>query len=598
MTENDEIKFYLEGLPNNPGIYKFIDKNGDIIYIGKAKNIKKRVGNYFVKSKSQNNKIHVLVKNISKIEYTIVENESDALLLENNLIKEFQPKYNVQLKDDKTFPWICVKNEPFPRVFMTRKFLKDGSKYYGPYTSAKMVRTILDFMRQIYKTRTCNFNLSKENICKGKFKVCLEYHIGNCEAPCVGYQTLQEYNTTINGIEFILKGNINKVIDHLEKLMKQFSFEYRFEEAENIKLKINLINRYKSKSTIVNPKISDVDVFCIIDDEKHAYVNYLKVINGAILQTHSLEMLKRLNDDMDELLALAITDVRQKLRSTAKEIIVPSDISSYFPQLITTIPQKGDKKKLLNLAERNAKQMLLAKLKQGEQGYFIKKNRRILETMKKDLQLHSIPDHIECFDNSNIIGTNPVASCVVFRNGKPSKSEYRHYNIKTVSCPDDYASMEEIVFRRYSRIIEEKKDKPKLIIVDGGKGQLNAALQSLDHLNLKDSIPIIGIAKRLEEIYFPGDSIPIYLDKNSETLKLIQKIRNEAHRFGIKFHRDKRSKEFIRSELDEIKGIGEKTKQLLFERAGSVNTVKSLTMKELEDIVGASKARIIHDYFN
>ncbi|MBN1185107.1 MAG: excinuclease ABC subunit C [Bacteroidales bacterium] len=587
----------VKNLPGKPGIYKFIDYEGDILYIGKAKNLKKRVSSYF--TKNYDNKIRVLVSKISNVEYTIVQNESDALLLENNLIKKHQPRYNVQLKDDKTYPWICIKNEHFPRVFITRNIIKDGSKYYGPYTSAKMVRTILEFIQQIHKIRTCTFNLSEKNIAENKFKACLEYHIGNCNAPCIGLQSKENYDNGIKDIENILRGNLSSVLDHLKSLMDQFASEFRFEEANNMKQKIQLLNKFRSKSTIVNPAIHNVDVFSIKDNEKYAIVNYLRVVNGALLQTHSVEIKKKLDESREELLALAIADIRSKVNSESKELIVPFDISEFFSEYTITIPIRGDKKRLLELADRNAKQMLIDKMiqKDSEQKYFQTRDQRVMETMKKDLQLKSIPDHIDCFDNSNIMGTNPVASCVVFRYGKPSKSEYRHYNIKTVQGPDDYASMEEIVFRRYDRMLREKENLPKLIIIDGGKGQLNAALKSLDNLKLRKIIPIIGIAKRLEEIYFPGDSVPIYLDKNSETLKLIQRIRNEAHRFGITFHRDKRSKTFISSELDKIDGIGESTKKKLYEKYKTIAVIKSKSQEELSEVIGSAKAMIIFKYF-
>ena len=595
--KKNEIYDRVKLLPGKPGIYKFINDSGEIIYIGKAKNLKKRVSSYF--NKKYENKIRILVSKIENIEYTVVESESDALLLENNLIKKHQPKYNVQLKDDKTFPWICVKNERFPRVFTTRNIVKDSSKYYGPYTSAKMVRTILDFIRRIHKLRTCNYNLSNENIQANKFKACLEYHIGNCAAPCIGLQSQQDYDIGILDIENILKGNLTSVLDHLNELMKRFASEFRYEEANNIKEKIQLINKFKSKSTIVNPAINNVDVFSIQDNEKYAIVNYLRVINGTLLQTHSLELKKKLDETKEDLLALAITDIREKINSTSKEIIVPFDISEYFTGFTITVPSRGDKKRLLELADRNAKQLLIDKLvqKDSEQKYFQKRDQRVLETMKKDLQLKNLPDHIECFDNSNIMGANPVASCVVFRLGKPSKSEYRHFNIKTVQGPDDFANMQEIVLRRYDRMLKEQSSLPKLIIIDGGKGQLSAALKSLEELNLRKKISIIGIAKKLEEIYFPGDSVPIYLDKNSETLKLIQQIRNEAHRFGITFHRDKRSKAFIGSELDEIRGIGESTKKKLLEKLKSVAEIKTKSQEELAEVIGNAKAKIVFEFF-
>lgn len=590
----ERLKSLIEVLPDKPGVYQYFDERGKILYVGKAKKLKKRVASYFTKN-HENNKTKVLVKRIADIKHIVVEREEDALLLENNLIKKYQPRYNVLLKDDKSFPWICIKNERFPRIFMTRNLIKDGSEFYGPYTSVRMVRLVLDLVRQIYTLRNCKLNLSDSNINSGKFKVCLEYHLGNCKAPCVDKQTEVDYNQGIKEIKKILKGNLQGVKSYLIELMNSFSIEYKFEEAQAIKEKIEIINQYQSKSTIVNPKISDVDVYSIIDDKKAAYINFVKVVNGAIIQAHTIEIKKRLEESLEELLPMAITDIRQKVNSNAKEIIVPFKIDYKFENVKFTVPQRGDKKQLLELSLRNAKYYRLEKMKHQEKANPQKRIDRIMETMMKDLRLTEHPVHIEGFDNSNIQGTNPVAACVVFINGKPNKSEYRKFNIKTVEGPNDFASMEEIVYRRYKRLLEEKKSLPQLIVIDGGKGQLSSAINSLEKLNLTGKIAIIGIAKKLEEIYFPGDSIPLYLDKNSESLKVIQHIRNESHRFGISFHRKKREKSAIKSELESINGIGEKTIQDLLKSFKSISKIKSASQTELAEIVGNAKAKILKD---
>ena len=591
------IKSLLNVLPNKPGIYQFFDKSEKIIYIGKAKNLKKRVSSYFFK-KHISAKTQILVNKIRDIRHTIVDTEEDALLLENNLIKKYRPKYNVLLKDDKTYPWICIKNEDFPRIFLTRNVIKDGSLYFGPYTSVKLVRNILDMLKHHYKTRTCKLKLSEENIQNGKYKVCLEYHIGNCKAPCIGNQTAKDYNDSINEIKNILTGNISSVTKHLRKLMLKYSELYKFEKANEIKEKIQFLEKFQSKSTVVNPRINNIDVFSIIDDEEYAYVNFLKVVNGSIIQAQNIEIKKKLDEDKTQLLPIAIIEIRQRVQSFSKEIIVPFNIDYSLNDIKFLIPKRGDKKKLLELSERNAKIYRLERHKQYEKINHSKHVDRILQTMQKDLRLNILPVHIEGFDNSNIQGTNPVASCVVFRNAKPSKKDYRKYNIKTVEGANDFASMEEIVYRRYKRLLDEKQSLPQLIIIDGGKGQLSAALKSIDKLELRNKIAIIGIAKKLEEIFFPEDPIPLYLDKNSETLKLIQQVRDEAHRFGITFHRDKRSKAMIKSELDEIKGIGEKTKQKLLIELKSIENIKKADFSELEKIVGKAKAKLVFDVFH
>jgi excinuclease ABC subunit C len=527
----------------------------------------------------------------------VVDTEEDALLLENNLIKKYQPRYNIRLKDDKTYPWICIKNERFPRVLKTRNVIRDGSKYFGPYTSYVAANTLLELFKSIYKLRTCNYILSKENVEKGKYKVCLEYHIGNCLGPCENLMEEKDYNTNVNDISNILKGNISSVIIHLKDLMKTFADNYKFEDAQLTKEKLNSLEKYQSRSTVVSSKITDVDVYSIDEDEKFAFVNYLKVIRGAIIQTHTMEIIKKLDENKQDLLLMAIIEIRQNIFSNATEILVPFKLTMGLKNVKFVIPQRGDKKHLLDLSTRNAKYYRLEKVKQVMITKPVLRFDRILERMKKDLQLKELPRRIECFDNSNFQGTNPVASCVVFVNAKPLKRDYRHFNIKTVEGPDDFGSMKEVIFRRYKRLLEEKIPLPQLIVVDGGKGQLSSSVKALEELNLRGKIAIIGIAKKLEELYFPGDSVPLYLDKNSETLKIIQQLRDEAHRFGINFHRNKRSKGFINSELEAIKGIGSKTIQLLLTKYKSVNKIKLLSKEVLESEIGISKTALILNYF-
>jgi len=596
LKNADYLKSLVSALPNQPGIYQYFDSTGKIIYVGKAKNLKNRVSSYFSKSQ-HNRKTELLVRNIAEIKHMVVETEQDALLLENNLIKKYQPRYNIRLKDDKTYPWIIIKNEEFPRVFQTRTVIRDGSAYFGPYTSILTVRTLLEFFRKLFKLRNCKLKLSEDNISQGKFKVCLEYHIGNCLAPCIGKLEPDQYMKNIDQIKEILKGNISGVIKYLKDLMRQFATEMKFEEAAIVKEKLDLLEKFQSRSTVVSNTISDVDVFTIDEDESFAYVNYLKIIRGAIMQTYTLELKKVLEETPSELLELAIVEIRQKIFSNAKEILVPIKLDIEFDGVKFKIPQQGDKKKLLELSERNAKYYRLEKLKHQIVSKTERNEIRILETMQKDLQLNAAPVHIECFDNSNLQGTNPVSSCVVFKNTRPSKKDYRHFNVKSVVGPDDFASMEEVVFRRYKRLLDEETSLPQLIVVDGGKGQLGAALNALEKLNLRGQIAIIGIAKRLEEIYFPGDSVPLYLDKNSETLKIIQQLRDEAHRFGITFHRNKRSGEFIKSELESIPGIGEKTITALLKRFKSVENLKNQGVQSVADEIGNSKAHIIFDFY-
>ena len=592
----DYLKSLIATLPDQPGIYQYFDNTGKIIYIGKAKNLKKRVSSYFTKV-HDNRKTALLVRSIADIKHLVVETEEDALLLENNLIKKYQPRYNVRLKDDKSYPWIVVKNERFPRVFQTRNIIRDGSSYFGPYTSVLTVRTLLGLFRKLYKLRTCNYNLSEENVANRKYKICLEYHIGNCTGPCEGKIKTEDYDQSIEQIRDILKGNISGVIKYLNDLMKQFADEYKFEEANEIKEKLVSLEKFQSRSTVVSSTITDVDVFSIDEDNNFAFVNYLKVIKGAIVQTYTMEIKKSLDEPKPELLGYAIIDIRQKIFSNAKEILVPVIPDISLDKVTFRVPQKGDKRKLLELSERNAKYYRLEKEKQMVISKTQKNSERILETLKKDLRMNALPAHIECFDNSNLQGTNPVAACVVFRNTRPSKNEYRHFNVKSVEGPNDFASMEEIVFRRYHRLIEENKSLPQLIVIDGGKGQLGAALSALEKLDLRGKITIIGIAKRLEEIYFPGDSVPLYLDKNSESLKVIQQLRDEAHRFGISFHRDKRSKDFIKSELENIKGVGKMTIEALLTKFKSVENLKKQPFRTVADEIGDSRAGIIFDYF-
>lgn len=591
------INEQVRALPAEPGVYQFYDSSGKILYVGKAKNIKKRVASYFQKKNHDSFKVNVLVNKINEIKHIVVSTESDALLLENNLIKKFQPKYNILLKDDKTFPWICIKNEPFPRVFLTRNLVRDGSKYFGPYTSASTARTLLDLFRQIYPLRTCKFKLTQDNIREGKFKTCLEYHIENCKGPCEGLQGEEEYMESIKQIQQILKGNLQEVISYSKSKMKEFAEQYNFEDAEKIKNKIEALQRFQVKTTIVNPSISNVDVYSIVDEEKYAIVNYLKITKGAVNQSHTVEIQKRLNESSREILRLAIVDLRERIQSNAKELILPIDLSDELPWLKITVPQKGDRKKILELSERNARLYKLEKKKRQTEAAKSYPAQRIMETLRSDLRMKKLPDHIECFDNSNILGTTPVASCVVFKNARPSKKEYRHYNIKSVKGANDFASMEEIILRRYSRLLAEKSELPKLIIIDGGKGQLSAAVKSLHLLGLRKSIPIIGIAKKLEEIYFPEDPVPLYIDKNSESLRLIQQIRNEAHRFGIEFHRLKRSNEMTRSEIFTIKGVGELSVEKLFKHFKSLEAIKKASFDELSEVLDRSRAAKIMDHF-
>lgn len=586
----------VRSLPEKPGIYQFINDEDQIIYIGKAKNLKKRVSSYFQKA-PDNAKLAVLIRKIKGINHLVVDTESDALLLENNLIKRHLPRYNVLLKDDKTFPWICISNEPFPRVFTTRKVVRDGSKYFGPYTSGKIWKNLIDLIRSTYKIRTCNLNLTDENIKSGKFKVCLEYHIGNCLGPCIGLQDEPDYLNQVDQIGKILKGNTQGVIRMLTENMKHLAENYEFERAAQLKEKIGLLEQFQSKSTVANTKIKHVDVFSIVADERAGYVNFMKVMDGALVQTHSMELKKRLDETEEELLLLAIIEMRERIQSDAPEILVPFNLEYPLENLTITVPQKGDKRALLDLSTRNARYFKMDRQKQQVKHINSSGVTRKLETLQRDLRLTNLPVHIECFDNSNIQGTNPVAACIVFRNALPSKNDYRHFNIKTVTGPDDFASMEEVVYRRYKRMLDEGQDLPQLIIVDGGKGQLRSAMNSIEKLGLRHKIALVGIAKRLEEIYFPGDSVPLYLDKKSESLRLIQQMRNEAHRFGIVHHRRRREKSMAVSALDQIAGIGEQTRTKLLSYFDSIAEIEAAGFDKVSDVVGPAKAKIINDYY-
>ena len=590
------LDIQLKTLPTGPGVYQYYDKDGRLLYVGKAKNIKKRVTSYFTK-KHDSRRISVMVKKIKNIKHIHVETETDALLLENNLIKKHQPRFNVMLRDDKTYPWICIKNERFPRIFPTRKVIKDGSEYFGPYTSFKTVNTLLDLIKGLYQLRTCNYDLADEKIESGKYKVCLEYHLGNCKGPCEGKQSAEEYHENIEDIRQIIKGNFKDSLQYFKSKMAQHAANMEFEEAQRIKDKIEVLQKYQVKSTIVNPRISNVDVFSIISDDSFGYINFLQLSYGSIIRSHTTEIKKKLEESDRELLELSIVELRQRFNSNSKEIYVPF-IVDVGDTVKVTIPKSGDKKKILDLSIRNAKYYRLERFKQIKIIDPDRHVKRLMEQMKKDLRLPEAPTHIECFDNSNIQGTNPVAACVVFKNGKPSKKDYRKFNIKTVTGANDFASMEEVVYRRYKRLLEEEESLPQLVIVDGGKGQLSSGLKALDTLGLRGKITIIGIAKRLEEIFYPGDSIPLYLDKKSETLKVIQQLRNEAHRFGITFHRQKRSKAALETELDTIPGIGEKTVIELLQHFRSVKRVKQASKIELSEVVGNSRAAKIFDFYH
>lgn len=590
--EKTVISEIVRTLPETPGVYQYFDEQGEIIYIGKAKNLKKRVSSYFNKN-HDSARLNMLVRKINNVQYIVVKTEFDALILENNLIKKHRPKYNINLKDDKTYPWICIKKEPYPRVFYTRKVIKDGSLYFGPYPSGRMMHALLDLIRELYFLRTCNLALTKENIEKQKFRVCLEYHMKRCKGPCENKQAEEEYNIQIEAIKDLIKGNLSQVIRQLKEQMNAFAEQLAFEQAEEIKAKILSLENYQAKSSVVSPTVGNVNVLSLVKDDKFAYVNYIDVVNGIVVQSQTIEMKLNLEETDVEIMEMALAEFKSRFESNAKEIILPFELELETDQFTITIPQRGDKKTLLELSQKNVKQYMDEKHKQESIKNPERHTERIMEQMKNDLRLTEWPVHIECFDNSNIQGTNPVSACVVFKNGKPSKKDYRHFNIKTVEGPNDFASMEEVILRRYGRLLEENQPLPNLIVIDGGKGQLGAALNSLEKLNLRGKIAIISIAKKLEEIYFPGDSLPLYIDKRSETLKIIQHMRNEAHRFGITHHRKRRSKGAIGSSLNAIEGIGEKTSQELLRHFKSIKRIKEAKLEEITEVIGASKAEIV-----
>ena len=586
------IEIQIKTLPTDPGVYQYFDKDDTVIYVGKAKNLKRRVTSYFTKV-HDNAKTRILVKKIYRMEHIVVPTEVDALLLENNLIKKYRPRYNILLKDDKTYPWICIKKEPFPRVFSTRKVIHDGSEYFGPYPNVKTVYTLLELIRGLYPIRTCNYDLSEQKIHKKEYKVCLEYHIGNCMAPCENKVSEEDYAQNIAAIRDIIKGNFRRSLDQFKTQMKQYASAMEFERAQEIKEKLESLENYQAKSTVVSPKITNVDVFTIISDESYGYVNFFQVAYGSIIRSHTLEIKKKLDESEKEMLSLAIVDLRQRFNSQSKEIYLPFEIH-LGPKVKVTVTKLGDKKKLVALSQRNAKFFRLERFKQIKIIDPERHVKRLMQQMKTDLRLQEEPVHIECFDNSNIQGTNPTAACVVFKNCKPFKRDYRHFKIKTVVGPDDFASMEEVVHRRYKRLADEGQSLPQLIVIDGGKGQLSSAVKSLDRLGLRGQIAIIGIAKRLEEIYYPDDSIPLYLDKKSETLKVIQQLRNEAHRFGLTLHRNIRSKNALKSPLDDIEGIGPKTKELLLKEFKSLKRIKAAEQREIILLLGKVKGSKIY----
>ncbi|WP_242922058.1 excinuclease ABC subunit UvrC [Pontibacter liquoris] len=599
MPANEKLKEKIAHLPHKPGIYKFFDEKG-IIYVGKAIDIRKRVSSYFNRSAQHNKKTLKLVSQIQDIEFTIVDTEADAFLLENNLIKQYQPKYNILLKDGKTYPYICIVNERFPRVITTRNKLNDGSRYFGPYPSGTAMYVVLDLIRTLYPLRTCTYNLSPENIAAGKFKVCLEYHIGNCKGPCEALIDETEYNGHISQIKNILSGNLTVAKNYFKEHMAAAAADYQFELAHQYKQKLDMLEDFQTKSTVVSNTLTNIDVFTITSNEQCAFINYLKVMNGSIILTQSLEIQKKLDEEDADILASVIVQLRQEFESTSREVITNIELTLPLDNISLSQPQIGDKRKLINLSLKNA--LYLRKEREGRQ----EKNKdlneqrelRVLETLKKDLRLLELPRQIECFDNSNFQGDNPVASMVCFKNGKPSKKDYRHFNIKTVVGANDFESMYEIVTRRYQRLLNETQPLPQLIIIDGGKGQLSMAVKALKDLDIYGKVAVVGIAKRLEEIFYPGDKLPLYIDKKSESLKLIQRLRNEAHRFAITFHRSKRDAGTLKTELTEVKGIGPNTAEALLAKYKSVKKLKDLTQQELASEVGAAKAAILYTYFH
>jgi len=596
-AKSEKIQLKLRVLPRKPGVYKFLDTTGKMLYVGKANDLKARVSSYYAK-KLYSGKTRVLVKQIADIEYIVVATEFDALLLENSLIKQWQPKYNIQLKDDKTYPWICIKKEPFPRVFTTRRMIKDGSKYFGPYPSVRVVNTLLSLIRDLYPLRTCALDLSAKKIAEGKHKVCLEYHIGNCKGGCVGLENEETYDQYILDIEHIVKGNLKEVIRSLKQLMNSNAAELKFEGAQLIKSKIETIERYKAKSTVVSPNIHKVDVITMDQDQKSAFVNYLVICNGAIIHGYTAEVNKKMDENEADIIGYVLPELRERFNSDSEVVLLEKSIDLKLDGIRFFVPRRGDKKALIDLSVRNTKFYRLEKIKQEKIKHPQNHSERILEQIKVDFRLEHTPAHIECFDNSNLQGSNAVAACVVFKNGKPSKKDYRHFTIKTVEGSDDFASMEEVVKRRYKRLLDEKGPLPQLVVIDGGKGQLSSAVNALDALNLTGKISIIGIAKRLEEIFFSNDPIPLYLDKRSESLRVIQHLRNEAHRFGIEHHRNKRSKASLSSELTQIKGIGPKTQQQLMHKFKSVSKIRNASLEDLTEVVGSSKAKTLENYFS
>ena len=594
---NADLELQLKTLPTDPGVYRYYDKNGNLLYVGKAKNLKNRVLSYFNKNQA-GYRTRIMVSKIFRLETTVVNSEYDALLLENNLIKEHQPFYNVMLKDDKTYPWICIKNEDFPRVFLTRTKIKDGSEYFGPYAKVRPAKVLLDTIKHLYKIRTCNLNLSPKKIAEGKYKVCLEYHIKNCEGPCEMLEMKEHYDRKIDAIRGIVKGDFRTAKEYLINQMTAFAQNLEFENAQAIKERIDLLEDYQHKHTVVNPNIDDVDVFGMTSDETAAYINYFKIQNGNIIQSFTTEIKKILEESDEDILEEAMIEIRQKFNSESKEILIPFHLTLEIPNVKLIVPKVGDKKRIIELSEKNAKEYRVEKLKQVQIVDPERHTNRIMAEMQKLLRMPTEPRHIEGFDNSNIQGTNPVSACVVFKDGKPSKADYRIFHPKTVVGPDDYKTMEEVIYRRYKRLLDEGDDLPQLILIDGGKGQLSSAVKSLKLLGLYGKITIIGIAKRLEEIYFPEDSIPLYLDKKSETLKILQRVRDESHRFGVKHHRARRTNSTIKSELDGIPGVGEKTVELLLQKLKSVKRVKESNLETLEEILGKSKGKVVWEYFN
>lgn len=594
---NPSLELQLKTLPSEPGVYRYYDKNEQLLYVGKAKNLKKRVLSYFNKN-LPGYRTRIMVGKIQRLETTIVNSEYDALLLENNLIKEHQPFYNVMLKDDKTYPWICIKNEEFPRIFLTRTKIRDGSEYYGPYAKVRPARVLLDTIKHIYKLRTCNLNLAPAKIEEGKYKVCLEYHIKNCSGPCEGLESKAEYDEKIDAIRGIVKGDFRKAKEYLTEKMIKYASDLQFEDAQVIKERLDILEDYQAKNTVVNPNIDDVDVFGMTSDETAAYVNFFKIRNGNIIQSFTTEIKKILEESDEDIMEEALIEIRQKFDSDSKEVLLPFHLSIEIPNVKLIVPKVGDKKRIVELSEKNAKEYRLEKLKQVQIIDPERHTNRIMAEMQKLLRMPVEPRHIEGFDNSNIQGTNPVSACVVFKDGKPSKADYRIFHPKTVEGPNDFATMEEVIYRRYKRLLEEDDPLPQLILIDGGKGQLSSAVKSLRLLGLYGKITIIGIAKRLEEIFFPEDPIPLYLDKKSETLKILQRVRDEAHRFGVRHHRTRRTNSTIKSELEGIPGVGGKTIELLLSRLKSVKRVKESSLETLEEILGKSKAKVVYDFFN